>query len=177
MNIIIIEGVDNTGKSTFIDRFLAKNSNFRAYAFPNSKELKSKNLNISSSNRCLCQCIDFLSNFYEAVNKNENIIFDRFFLSGIVYNKALKIDNYLQDFINKNAIKHTKKLIKKANIQTFVLTNKPFVNKESDYYSSLDSEMLQKYYLDLRFNKELDFLNIKNVSINRLYDDFNITSN
>jgi thymidylate kinase len=88
MNTIIIEGIDGSGKSTFVNKLSSKN-NFEIIVQGNKEEYLKLDINSK---------IEFLKKMF-LENVNKNVIFDRFHISEFVYSRTLRNQN-----INLNEI-------------------------------------------------------------------------
>jgi len=151
--IILVEGVDKSGKSTLIDLFLQQNHAYKKYRSNHQKD-KKIDLEVAIKH-------DWRFFLDICSQTDQNIIFDRSFISQYVYSMIFRKKNILNHF---SSIEEYQKIFKEYCIQLSELQYKVFYCFRNDYTNVIDD------YLDISYHKKLkeQFTNFFNLFKNEL---------
>lgn len=191
--IVVVEGLDKTGKSTFVN--IVENTyceiignGLTKFSFPNKstpigslirKELESgtNNKNILSCPNFICEMIHFWMN-EEYFEKNTHYIFDRYFISTMAYQAFYNDSEKDLEFI-KNAIKSNRFLRLPTDVIMFDLPNDIIIertlldtkNNLIDGNDTIDVSILNRRRE--AYKKSIDI--VANMGVNiHLFDDVSL---
>jgi thymidylate kinase len=170
--VVVFEGLDGTGKSTLIENFTSRlhqegktTHTFRQPSGENSvgflREILKSKIEINRFARQLMHTISHNEDIHRAVDlyhgpdRPDYFVFDRCYLSGIAYGKAMGMDKFEIDLLKKINFTTHNYLCRNLNTTIFFMdgTSKLGDNGDSDVYEDQDRLEVYKAYKDF-LNRE-----------------------